>query len=201
MKLVGLTGGIGSGKSTVSSMLRERGVVVVDADVVTRELQEPGEPVFLRMVERFGPGIVREDGTLNRQAVADVVFNDAEALADLNGITRPAIEAEMYARARLHNDTDDVVVFDIALLIEGGGYQVDGIVVVHTPVEVAVRRLVTYRGMSEDDARARVAAQLSPEERLEVADFVVDNGGDPEDLPPQVDALVAWARTLPDKRL
>lgn len=201
MKLVGLTGGIGSGKSTVSALLRERGAVIVDADLVTRELQEPGQPVFVRMVERFGPGIVRDDGTLHRQAVADIVFNDADALADLNAITRPAIEAEMYARGRRYNDTDDIVVFDIALLIEGGGYQVDGIVVVHTPLEVAVRRLVELRGMAEDDARARIAAQLAPEDRLAVADFVVDNGGDPGALRPQVDALLEWARTLPDKRL
>jgi dephospho-CoA kinase len=173
--------------------------VIVDADKITRELQEPGQPVLLAMAERFGPGIIDEDGALRRQVVADIVFNDKAALDDLTAITRPAIAEEMYARARKLLGTDEIVVFDIALLIEGGGYQVDGIIVVDTPVDVAVERLVAQRGMSEEDARARIGNQLSREERLAAADFVLDNGADEAHLVGQLDDLWSWVGTLPDK--
>ena len=198
VKVVGLTGGIGSGKSTVAALLRERGAVVVDADAVVRELQEPGMPVFVAMVERFGESIVAADGTLDRQAVADIVFNDAEALADLNAIVHPAVGLEIWQRIGAHDATDDVVIADIPLLAEGNSaIPMSGVVVVDVPEETQVERLTGPRGMSEADARARIARQASREDRLARADRVVDNGGPPEALEAQVDALWAWMQGLP----
>jgi dephospho-CoA kinase len=187
--LIGLTGGIGSGKSTVSRLLAQHGAVVVDADAITREVQLPGTPVFLAMVERFGPGIVAEDGALDRQAVADIVFNDAAALADLGAIVHPAVGAEIARRLEELAGTDAVVVLDIPLLVESGRDDLAAVVVVDVDPEVAIRRLVAQRGMQEDDARARMANQASREERLAKADVVLDNSGSLEDLAAQVDEL------------
>jgi dephospho-CoA kinase len=200
--LVGLTGGIGSGKSTVSSLLVERGAVLVDADAIVRELQAPGGEAFVAMVERFGDGIVAADGTLDRAAVAAVVFGDAQALKDLNGITHPLVGREMAARMAAQASTDNIVVLDIPLLAERGGkgaYPVAAVVVVDCPVDVAVERLVAFRGFSEDDARARVAAQISREDRRAIADRVIDNSGSLEELKPQVDHLWAWLVGLRDE--
>lgn len=197
MLLVGLTGGIGSGKSTVSALLAERGAVVVDADAITRELQQPGTPVFAAMVERFGPGIVAADGTLDRQAVADVVFTDPEALAALNAIVHPAVGAEIVARMEHLGTTDDIVVLDVPLLVESSkAYPLAGLVVVDVDPEVAVRRLVEHRGMAEADVRARMTRQASREDRLARADRVVDNSGTLDDLRAQVDDLWAWIGSL-----
>jgi dephospho-CoA kinase len=199
VKVVGLTGGIGSGKSTVSARLRERGAVVVDADAVVRELQEPGMAVFERMVDRFGPGIVGVDGRLDRQAVADVVFNDTDALAALNAIVHPAVGAEIAARIEAQRGTDRIVIADIPLLVEGtSALPMAAVIVVDTPPELAVQRLVAHRGFSEEDAWARVSAQASREERLARADRVIDNSGGPEDLDPQLDELWSWLLELPD---
>jgi dephospho-CoA kinase len=195
--LVGLTGGIGSGKSTVSALLAERGAVVVDADAITRELQQPGTPVFAAMVERFGPGVVAADGTLDRQAVADVVFTDPEALAALNAIVHPAVGAEILARMEHLGTTDEVVVLDVPLLVESSkAYPLAGLVVVDVDPEVAVRRLVEHRGMVEADVRARMTRQASREDRLARADRVVDNSGTLDDLRAQVDDLWAWIGSL-----
>ena len=196
--MVGLTGGIGAGKSTVSAALRDRGAVVVDADAITRQLQEPGQPVFVAMVDRFGAGIVADDGALDRQAVAAIVFNDPQALRDLEAITHPAVGLEIASRMEAARGTDQVVVLDIPLLVEGGRHAAAGILVVDCPVEVAVERLVEQRGMSEADARARIANQASREERLAKADFVIDNGGAIEALAPQIDAAWAWIQGLPE---
>lgn len=197
MLLVGLTGGIGSGKSTVSALLAERGAVVVDADAITRELQQPGTPVFAAMVERFGPGVVAADGTLDRQAVADVAFADPEALAALNAIVHPAVGAEIVARMEHLGTTDEVVVLDVPLLVESSkAYPLAGLVVVDVDPEVAVRRLVEHRGMAEADVRARMARQARREDRLARADRVVDNSGTLDDLRAQVDDLWAWIRSL-----
>jgi dephospho-CoA kinase len=195
MITVGLTGGIGAGKSTVSAALAARGAVVVDADAITRELQQPGAPVFAAMVERFGPGIVAADGSLDRQAVADLVFPDPVALADLNGIVHPAVGAEIARRlgdaAELPDDT--VVILDIPLLVESRRDRgTIGTIVVDCDPEIAVRRLVEGRGFTEADARARIARQASRSERLAQADFVIDNGGALADLDPQIDACWAW---------
>jgi dephospho-CoA kinase len=194
VRSVGLTGGIGSGKSTVSALLAARGAVVVDADVITREVQAPGSPVVLAMVERFGPSIVDEDGALVRQAVADIVFNDAEALADLNAIVHPAVTARMGERLVELAATDELVILDIPLLVEGGREGLAGIVVVDVDPEVALRRLVEHRGMREDDARARMARQATREDRLAKADVVIDNSGSLADLERAVE--VAWPQIV-----
>jgi dephospho-CoA kinase len=197
MLVVGLTGGIGSGKSTVSALLAARGAVVVDADAITRELQAPGTPVFEAMVERFGPGIVAADGTLDRQAVADVVFTDADALAALNAIVHPAVGLEIVRRMEALAATDEVVILDVPLLVESSkAYPLAGLVVVDVDPEVAVRRLVEHRGMSEPDVRARMTRQARREDRLARADRVVDNSGDVDALRAQVDDLWAWIATL-----
>lgn len=198
MLLVGLTGGIGSGKSTVSALLAERGAVIVDADAITKDLQRPGQPVFAAMVERFGEGIVAADGTLDRQAVADLVFGDSDALADLNAIVHPAVGAEIARRLGEEAETDHVVILDVPLMVEGGRTGFVGLIVVDVDPEIAVRRLVEQRGMREDDARARMARQASREERLAKADRVIDNSGSLDDLRGQVDEAWAWIHTLAD---
>lgn len=194
MVLIGLTGGIGSGKSTVSAGLAARGAVVIDADAITRELQRPGTDVFVAMVERFGPGIVAPDGTLDRQAVADVVFHDAAALADLGAIVHPAVAVEIARRLEQEGGTDHVVVLDVPLLVESGRDDLAALVVVDVDAEVAVARLVEQRGMREDDARARMARQATREERRARADVVIDNHGTLDELGRQVDDL--WPRLV-----
>src|SRR5690606_23545104 len=158
-------GGIGTGKSTVSSMLAGRGAVVLDADQISRELQQPGQPVFLAMVERWDDRIVDADGGLDRQATADIVFNDPDELAALMAITQPAIQRALVDRIEERRGTDDVVVLDIALLVRAHQYGEQATIVVDLPIDLAVERVVRHRGMSRDDAQARVAAQISPEER------------------------------------
>jgi dephospho-CoA kinase len=198
MILVGLTGGIGSGKSTVSALLAAKGAVVVDADAVTRDVQRPGTPTFAAMVDRFGPGIVAADGTLDRAAVADLVFGDAEALADLNKIVHPAVGAEIARRMQELAGGDDVVILDVPLLVESSrAYPVAGLVVVDVDPEVAVDRLVSARGMREPDVRARMSRQASRENRLARADRVIDNGGALDALARQVDEVWAWIASLP----
>jgi dephospho-CoA kinase len=195
--LIGLTGGIGSGKSTAAALLAARGAVIIDADAITKDLQQPGTEVFEAMVERFGPGIVAEGGELDRQAVADIVFSDPDALRDLNGIVHPAVGAEIARRMQAEADTDHIVVLDVPLLVETGRDDMAAVVVVDVDPELAVARLVEHRGMREDDVRARMARQASREERLARADEVLDNAGTPEALAAQVAAL--WER-LEDRR-
>jgi dephospho-CoA kinase len=192
MLLVGLTGGIGSGKSTVAALLADRGAVIVDADAITRSLQQPGQPVLEAMVERFGDGILAADGTLDRAAVARIVFRDEQARKDLEAIVHPAVGAEMLRRLQEHAGTDAVVVYDVPLLVESGKTGYGAVVVVDVDPEVAVERLVAHRGFEAADARSRVANQVSREERLAVADRVVDNSGTLLELEHQVDDLWAW---------
>jgi dephospho-CoA kinase len=195
--VVGLTGGIGSGKSTVSRLLAERGAVIVDADAITREVQEPGTPAFTAIVERFGPGIVAADGTLDRAAVADIVFADPDALADLNKIVHPAVGGEIAQRMTRLAETDAVVVLDVPLLVESKrGYPVAGLIVVDVDPEVALARVVEQRGMREADVRARMANQASRDDRLARADRVIDNSGTLADLERQVDAAWSWIQGL-----
>lgn len=198
MKLIGLTGGIGAGKSTVSARLRARGAVVIDADEITKELQRPGTEVFAAMLARFGDRVLAPDGTLDRQALAGIVFNDAEQLTALNSIVHPAVGKEIFRRMQEQIGTDAVVVLDIPLLRTDGAYAVQGVVVVDTPVETAVQRLVEFRAMSEDDARARIANQITREQRLEMADIVLDNGGTEADLDAQIDKAWTWIDALPE---
>jgi dephospho-CoA kinase len=197
MILVGLTGGIGSGKSTVSSLLAARGAVIIDADAITREVQQPGSAVIGKLVERFGPSILATDGSLDRPAVAAIVFNDPEALKSLNEIVHPAVGAEMNRRMLEQRSTSNVVVLDIPLLTENPREGLQGRIVIDVPVETQVRRLVSFRGFDEADARARIGRQASREQRLAAADFVVDNRGAPEDLERQVDQLWNWLSSLP----
>jgi dephospho-CoA kinase len=197
--VVGLTGGIGSGKSTVSSLLASRGAVIIDADAIVRELQAPGGEAYVGIVERFGPGVVAADGTLDRPALAALVFNDEAARADLNRLTHPLVGREMMTRLAAEAATDHIVVMDIPLLTERGGkgaYPVVAIIVVDCPVDVAVARLVEFRDFTEADARARVAAQISREERVAIADRVIDNGGSVADLERQVAELWPWLEEL-----
>jgi dephospho-CoA kinase len=195
--VVGLTGGIGSGKSTVSALLATKGAVVVDADEVVREQQRPGTAVFDAMVERFGPGIVAADGTLDRAAVADIVFGDPQALEDLNNIVHPAVGAEIARRMEALSGTDAVVVLDVPLLVEASrGYPLAGLIVVDVDPDIAVERLAMQRGMTEEDARSRMSRQASREERRARADVVIDNRGTPMDLRRQVDAVWDWIERL-----
>ena len=194
MILVGLTGGIGAGKSTVSVMLAERGAAIVDADRIARDLQAPGSPVLDLMAERFGPHIIGEDGVLDRAAVANIVFNDEVALADLNGIVHPAMQSEIQRQIDEQRGSDRVVVLDFPLLGENPRKGLAATIVVDIPVDVAVQRLVGQRNMDEIDARARINSQLSREERLATATHVIDNGGDRDSLTAQVDQL--WGQLL-----
>ncbi len=194
MILVGLTGGIGAGKSTVSAMLAERGAVIVDADRIARELQSPGSPVLDAMAERFGSHILLDDGSLDRAAVAKIVFNDEAALADLNGIVHPAMQSEIQRQIDDQRTTDRVVVLDFPLLGENPRKGLAATIVVDIPVDVAVHRLIEQRGMDEADARARISSQLSRDERLATATHVIDNGGDRDALTAQVDDL--WQQLL-----
>jgi len=187
-----LTGGIGAGKTTVSTELHRRGAVVIDADAIVREVQRPGTPVFEGMVDRFGPTIVAADGTLDRQAVADVVFTDAQALADLGAIVHPAVADEIARRLEHEAGSDNVVVLDVPLLVESGRDDMAALIVVDVDPELAVRRLVATRGFKEDDARARIARQASRQERLARADFVIDNSGTVDELHPQIESLWTW---------
>jgi dephospho-CoA kinase len=197
MILVGLTGGIGAGKSTVSAMLAERGAVVIDADAIAREVQQPGSPVLAALAERFGGKVIAADGNLDRAAVAAIVFSDPDALADLNRIVHPAIGREVNQRIETELGTDHVVVLDIPLLAENPRDGLAATIVVDVPVETAVGRLVRLRGMDEADARARIGRQATREERLAKADRVIDNRGEPDALGEQVDELWVWLQQLP----
>jgi len=195
--LVGLTGGIGSGKSTVSALLAERGAVILDADAVARELQRAGQPVLAAMIERFGDEMLTEDGELDRPRLAALVFADPAALADLNALVHPAVGVELVRRIEAARGTDAVVVLDSPLLAEHPRDGMAATIVVDVPIETAVERLVHQRGMTEADARARIARQISRDERLATADRVIDNSGDRAALEAQVDDLWAWLHTLP----
>ena len=197
MILIGLTGGIGSGKSTVSSLLAKRGAVIIDADAITRELQQPGAPLLGVLAERFGAHIIAADGSLIREELRNIAFSDADALKDLNKIVHPAVATEMDRRMEEVRNTDKVVILDIPLLTENPRKGLCGIVVVDVPVEVQVARLAEFRGMKEEDARAVIAKQATREERTKIADQVIDNSGDLESLQAQVDAVWQWAQQLP----
>lgn len=197
MILVGLTGGIGSGKSTVSGLLAARGAVIVDADRIVHELQAPGTPVLAAIVERFGEEVA-PGGVLDRPALARRVFGDADALRSLNAIVHPAVAAEMTARIERERSTDHVVVLDIPLLVESPWrYDLQAVIVVDVPVELQVRRLVEARGFDEDDARARIARQATREQRRAAATHIIDNSGAIADLDGQVGELWAALRALP----
>jgi dephospho-CoA kinase len=192
---VGLTGGIGAGKSTVCEMFARRGAVVVDADLIVREVQQPGTEAFNEIVETFGSDVVSADGTLDRQKVADVVFADPDKRKALEAITHPHVGAKFAERAQELRDTDNIVILDIPLLgasKSGSERFADVVVVVTASPETRIARLEA-RGLDRADAEARIAAQISDDERLKLADHVLRNDGSIDELEKQVDAL--W-RTL-----
>lgn len=200
MKEFGLTGGIGSGKSTVAAMLADRGAEVIDADEIVRHLQRSGELVFDAMVERWGSTILTSDGEVDRAIVAGIVFSDHSELAALNRIVHPAVREETGRRLDELRNTDSVVVHDHPLLVLPGGELSEqpgrqswlGLIVVDVSVEQAVARVVATRDMDPDDVRVRIDAQASREDRLGVADFVIDNSGTLEELGSEVDRCWTW---------
>ena len=200
MPLVALTGGIASGKSTVAARLGEHGAVVVDADALVRELQQPGEPVLTAIADEFGADLLRADGSLDRAALGALVFAEADARERLNAIVHPAVGEESRRRfdAAFAADPQAVVVYDVPLLVEARPDDPwDLVVVAHAPAETRVRRMVQLRGMDEADARARVASQASDERRLAVADVVIDTSGELASTIEQVDRL--WQRLTAER--
>ena len=188
---VGLTGGIGAGKSTVGRMLAELGAVIVDGDQIARDLVVRGEPALAEIVERFGPDVLLPDGELDRAGLAELVFPEPESLASLDAIMHPRIAERAQAMlADAQRNGTSVIVYDMPLLVESGAADdFDVVMVVHAPVEVRLARLAV-RGVAVDDARNRMAQQASDEERAAVATILVDNGGDDEQLIDQVQR--AW---------
>ncbi len=235
MRVVGLTGGIGSGKTSVSELLMQFGAEIVDADAIVHELQAAGQPVFLAMVERWGDRVIdSESGSLDRAAVASIVFADKSELKALEAMVHPAVGVEVNRRVEAATGTDRVLIFDNPLLVKkkiiqtdhdnsgpssqpdadqplteaataldegpkpGSWPAISALIVVDCPVEVAIRRLMEFRGFDRSDAEKRIAAQASREERLEKADFVIDNGGLLSALGPQVDECWQWIQTVPE---
>ncbi|GAC1322131.1 MAG: hypothetical protein NVSMB13_00010 [Mycobacteriales bacterium] len=186
---MGLTGGIGSGKSEVARRLSARGAVVIDADVIARAVVEPGTPGLAAVVAEFGPGVLRPDGSLDREALGRTVFGDPDARRRLNAIVHPLVGEQTqqeYAAA----PPDAIVVHDVPLLVENGlAPAYDVVVVVDAPEPVRLGRLTRLRGMTETDARQRIAAQASDDERRAVADVLIDNGGELAALEPQVERV------------
>lgn len=190
MLLVGLTGGIGTGKSTVARMLARRGAVVVDADDLARRAVAAGTPGYAKVVARFGDGILAPDGSIDRKRLADVVFSDPAARRDLEAIVHPEVARMFAEEAARHRGTDRVVVYVAPLLVEAGrADDFDVLVVVTAPEEAQVARLVRDRAMTEEEVRARIAAQLPQEEKAARADLVIENAGSLEALERQVDAV------------
>lgn len=179
---VGLTGGVASGKSTVSGLLRELGAVVIDADQLAREVVERGTPGLARVVEEFGEGLLTPEGGLDRPAMGRLVFGDEQARRRLEAIVHPLV-FERYAEAEAAAGADDLVVHDIPLLVESGrAGDFDAVVVVDAPRELQLERMVAHRGWTREDAESRIAAQATREQRRAVATYVVDNTGSLEDL-------------------
>ncbi|MEI8068487.1 MAG: dephospho-CoA kinase [Actinomycetota bacterium] len=197
MKLIGLTGAIGSGKSSVSALFARKGAIIIDGDGIAKQLQQKGSPTLQKLVDEFGD-ILLESGELDRAKVAQMVFGDADMLKRLNAIMHPAIGVEILRQIELNMATDNVVVLDMPLLVENQRDGMSGLVVVDVEPEVAISRLVQFRNMNEEDARRRMANQASREDRLKVADRVIDNSGKPEDLTAQVDDVWDWFATLPN---
>ncbi|MDX6351305.1 MAG: dephospho-CoA kinase [Streptomyces sp.] len=186
MTRAGLTGGIGSGKSTVSALLSSYGAVIIDSDRIAREVVEPGTPGLAAVVAAFGPGILLPDGALDRPALGSIVFADPDRLRALNAIVHPLVR-DRSAQLEAAAGPDALVIHDVPLLAENGLAPLyDSVIVVDASPETQLDRLVRLRGMSEDEARARMAAQASRQDRLAIADFVIDNDGPLDALEPQV---------------
>ncbi len=204
MKTIALTGGIGSGKSTVASALVGRGAKLVDADVIVRGLQQKGEPAYNAMVQCWGETILANDGSLNRAAVADIVFQNPDELNVLVNIVNPYLYTEIRRQRQLYFDTKELVVFDLPLLVRVDGTSsadqfgpFSGIIVVDTATEVAVRRMVANRGFTESAVRARMMNQASREDRLAIADWVINNSGELSQLSQEIETAWQWILGLP----
>jgi len=195
-KVVGLTGGIGSGKSTVARMLADLGAKVVDADALARRAVEPGEPAWRDIVAEFGEDVLLPDRTIDRKKLGDIVFGDEIKRRRLNAITHPRIAAASQAEIGAHRAAGvPIVILEAALLVENGIHRgLDGLIVVAASPETQLRRLVARDGLSEDAARARIAAQLPLEEKVAAATHVVDNSGSLEETRRQVEAV--WRKLL-----
>jgi len=199
MIVIGLTGGIGSGKSTVAQMLAERGAVLIDADEVAREVVAAGRPAHAKVVERFGEKAVSQDGSIDRGRLAAAVFNDPAALADLESIVHPEVRSEIGARIDAESGGDHVIVVDIPLLVEKGApdsYRLTGVLVVDAPADIALERLVNLRSMDRSDAEARIANQATRSERIARADFVIMNMGTLDELTEMVRRAWEWIERL-----
>ena len=195
MPLVALTGGIASGKSTIASRLAERGAVIVDADQIVRDVQQPGSPVLADIAAEFGASMLAADGSLDRPALGARVFGDVDAVGRLNAIVHPAVRLESARRfaVALSAHPGAVVVYDVPLLVEARRADPwELIIVAHAPAEVRTRRLVELRGMSETDAAARITSQVSDDARLAIADVVIDTSGSIDETLRQTDDL--WER-------
>lgn len=192
MKLIGLTGGIGSGKSTVAQLMQQQGWRVVDADRIARDVVEPGQPALTELSAAFGEDILNADGSLNRGLLASRAFASREKTDVLNSITHPRIQEETQARfAAARTAGEEFVVYDMPLLVDNGlNKDMDATVVVDVQADERVRRLVEFRGLDEEDARRRIAAQIPDEVRLAAADYVIDNNGPLEALDEQVEEVV-----------
>lgn len=198
MKRIGLTGGIGSGKSTVAAILAEHGFPIIDADKIAREVVEPGQPALAELALTFGNDILNEDGSLNRQALANVAFVNEENRQALNNITHPRINArteELFAEAE--SAGKEAAVWDMPLLVDQG-YEdrVDIVIVVDVDAETRLKRLVESRGLDEADARRRIASQIDDETRRKAADFIVNNNGERAALEPQVKEIIKNLRGM-----
>lgn len=195
MLLFGLTGGIATGKSTVTQMLRELGLPVIDADALAREVVEPGRPALAEIAARF-PGVV-ENGALNRAKLGALVFTDPEARAALNAITHPRIRALALEKTLALAETGAThAIYDAALLLENKLHEgMNGVILVTCPLETQVARVMARDGLSEDAARARIASQMSTDEKRKYATWVIDNGGTREDTRRQVEAVVRALRS------
>jgi dephospho-CoA kinase len=191
---VGLTGGIGSGKSAVADLLVARGAVLIDADQVARDVVAPGGPAYQPLIDHFGRRILDTDGTIDRKALAAVAFADEETRQELNAITHPAIGIAMIEARDALEGTDDIVILAIPLLtaVHRETVKLDKVVVVDCPTDVALERLLTQRGFDRADAEARIRSQVSREERTKEADYVLDNSGDRSALESAVGKLWAW---------
>lgn len=197
MALIALTGGIASGKSTIASRLAELGAVVVDADALAREVVEPGEPALEAIRDAFGDAVIQDDGSLDRGALGRIVFADPERRHVLNGIVHPAVLHRSHAafRAASARDRRAVIVYDVPLIDARGIGEFDRVVVADAPAEVRIDRMVRLRGMTEEDARVRVAAQMSDEDRRALASDLIDTSGTLDSTLAQVDTL--WIRLRP----
>ena len=198
-----ITGGIGSGKTTVAKLLVLKGATLIDADQIVRDLQKPGQSVYKSIVERFGSDVVTDNQELDRQKIADIVFSNPEQLEALNAIVHPAVGEEMGALRRKFTATNAIVLIDIPLLVTPEGelarkeYKaLEGKIVVDCEIETAISRLVTFRGFNEQDATARISKQSTRKQRLEFADYVIDNNGEEENLIDQIDACWVWMQSL-----